>query len=172
MHRAFRPDPSAARAAPSSSQAARGGEPSRPRDALLPGDPVAVDVFPGRVVTHVGIVSSAGPDGVRVISASARRGGVFDEPLEAFAQGGVVYRPDIPRFVPREEAVARARAHLGRRYHVLARNCEHLVYEALGHRRRSPQLAAFVRGVAATAAGVAAVVGATLLARSLARRRA
>ncbi|MBL9087783.1 MAG: hypothetical protein JNM10_11645 [Planctomycetia bacterium] len=141
-------------------------------DAFLPGDPIAVDVFPGRVVTHVGVVSAVGPAGLRVISASARRGGVFDEPLHDFAQGGVVYRPSIPRFVSRDEALARARRHLGRRYRLFSGNCEHLVYEALGHPRRSPQLAAWVRGVAATAAGVMAVAGVALAARARARRGA
>jgi len=145
---------------------------SRPEEPFLPGDPIAVDVFPGRVVTHVGVVSSVGPEGVRVISASARRGGVYDEPLDDFAQGGAVYRPAIPRFVPRDEAVARARGHLGRRYRLFSGNCEHLVYEVMGHPRRSPQLATWLRGVAATAASVAAVAGVALVARARARRGA
>jgi len=149
-----------------------------PSDAFQPGDPIAVDVFPGRVVTHVGLVShvptgrDAGRDaggaagGVRVISASARRGGVFEEPLADFAQGGRPYRPAIARFVPRGEALARARSFLGHRYRLFTGNCEHLVYGCLGHPRSSPQLTAWLRGAAAAAVGAVAVAGATILART------
>ncbi|MFO0933034.1 MAG: lecithin retinol acyltransferase family protein [Planctomycetota bacterium] len=162
-----------ARRSPSASSPSGAPRPgARADDPFLPGDPIAVDVFPGRVVTHVGVVSSVGPDGVRVISASARRGGVYDESLEDFAQGGAVYRPAIPRFVARDEVLARARGHLGRRYRLFSGNCEHLVYEVLGHPRRSPQLSTWLRGAAATAASVAAVAGAALAARARARRGA
>ena len=170
MNRAHRP-PSAASWSGARPRGPTSHDGPAPHD-FLPGDPIAVDVFPGRVVTHVGVVSSVGPDGVRVISASARRGGVYDEPLDDFAQGGTVYRPAIPRFVPRDEALARARGHLGRRYRLFSGNCEHLVYEVMGHPRRSPQLSTWLRGAAATAASVAAVAGAALVARARGRRGA
>lgn len=129
-----------------------------------PGDPVAVDVFPGRVVTHVGIVTAVHPGGapgaglatVHVVSASARRGGVFEEPLDVFAQGGVPYRPAIARLLPREAVVARARTLVGRPYRLLTGNCEHLVLHCLGHAPKSPQLRRLARRVATVAGAVVA----------------
>lgn len=129
-----------------------------------PGDPIAVDVFPGGVVTHVGIVTDvrAGPPAVggvasvHVVSASARRGGVFEEPLEVFAQGGAPYRPAIARLLPRESVVARARARIGRPYRLLTDNCEHLVLHCLGHAPKSPQLRRLARRVATVAGTVMA----------------
>ena len=113
---------------------------------LRPGDVVAAS---RGIFDHVGIVTDAGT----VISNSGRRGRVVEETLNQFAAGSSIRRVGYLGALPPHVVVARARSQLGRRYNLLASNCEHLVHYAHGLPRRSPQLVA-----AGVAAGLALLV--------------
>ncbi len=107
-----------------------------------PGDVVAVDFGP---YIHVGILSDR-RDGRTteplVLSATRRRGAVAEEPISAFAQGRAVVRHGYPGALPRSTVLARARALVGRPWHLLFDNCEHFVREVHGVPRASPQIRA------------------------------
>lgn len=107
--------------------------------------------FPGSVISipfllvyrHLGIVSDRWHGGKpMVISNSARRGGVHEEPWDVFAQGKPVTVEKSHSDMPRREAVTQARSRIGTRYDALTWNCEHLVSDARGFRPSSPQVLA------------------------------
>lgn len=97
-----------------------------------PGDVVSVRV---NGIRHEGIITETG----RIISNSRRRGGVYEESARTFAGGGKIKNHGPRKSMPPHVAIARARARIGRRYHPYSHNCEHLVREAYGEKRHSPQ---------------------------------
>lgn len=108
-------------------------------------------------VLHLGVVSFTYAGVIHVISSSRRRGGAFEEPLDAFLAGGelVVLRPLSP--LSPSMVVANARQRLGCRWDLFSANCEHFVYQCFGLKPQSPQL----RGALTFAAcllGVSALV--------------
>ena len=98
-----------------------------------PGDVLAVRVH--GVISHEGIVTETG----RVISNSRRRGGVFEESVRDFSNGGKLVNKGGLSNLSRESVLARARSQIGRRYHALDYNCEHFVRDCYGLRPHSPQ---------------------------------
>ena len=107
-----------------------------------PGDVVAVNFG---LYEHVGILSDGRDwrtNQPLVFSATRRHGCVAEEPLAAFAQGRGVASRGFPGRLPRATVLARARALVGRRWHLFFDNCEHFVRQAHGLRRESPQLQA------------------------------
>lgn len=128
---------------------------------VSPGDCVFVDVSVawGAVpVRHLGIVTDAvGLDGhLRVISNSARRGGVYEEEWRTFAQGLPVHRADLTSTLPPDVTLERARRREGTRYDGAGYNCEHFVRESFGLPVKSPQ----VRRAGYIAGGIMAAIGA------------
>jgi hypothetical protein len=110
---------------------------------LRPGTVVSVWIFP--FFRHRGIVSNQfyGNEPM-VISNSARVGGIAEEPWDIFAADKVVYADGYPSNLPSVEVLRRARALIGKPYHVLRWNCEHLTSYAHGREPESPQLATMV----------------------------
>lgn len=103
----------------------------------FPGTVVAVNVGP---ITHVGVVTDKIVDGLpTVISNSMRAGGVAEEPLGLFANGGQVWLLGyIGRLSP-HEVIERARSQIGKQWNLFW-NCEHLVRWVHGLKPESPQL--------------------------------
>ncbi len=108
---------------------------------------------------HLGIATGAGT----VISASKYHGGVVEETFARFRGDGDVAIERQPAPGEGADVVARARALVGRPYDPVFFNCEHLVSEAYGEGRASPQLRRVAR--------IAAVVGLTVAGIVLARGR-
>jgi hypothetical protein len=122
--------------------------------SLTPGTVVSVWVFP--FFRHKGIVSDQWYGGKpRVISNSARAGGVAEEPWDVFAAGQTVISEGHPSNLPSYEVLDRARSLIGTKYQLLNWNCEHLTRYAHGLEPQSPQVAATLL-IAAVAIGVAA----------------
>jgi hypothetical protein len=110
--------------------------------SLAVGTVVAVDMGPYR---HVGIVSKLSITGEPlVISASARRGMVFEESLSEFLAGNALMVIKSRTALSPHEVVRRARSRLGVRWSLFTANCEHLVNYSLGSEVESPQVQAWV----------------------------
>jgi hypothetical protein len=122
--------------------------------SLAPGTIVSVWVFP--FFRHKGIVSDQWHEGrPKVISNSARAGGVTEESWDVFAAGQTVINEGYPSNIPPYDALYRARSRIGTKYQLLNWNCEHLTRYAHGLEPRSSQVAATLL-LAAVAIGVAA----------------
>lgn len=75
----------------------------------------------------------------RVISCSKRTGLVAEEDEEIFSAGNPIVSRGYPSNLPGHEVVAKARKLLGRKWDLLAYNCQHFATE--GHnQKQSPQL--------------------------------
>ncbi len=98
-----------------------------------PGDIVSVRVKGG--ILHEGIMTETG----RVISNSRRRGGVYEESVRTFTDGGKLKNHGPLNGMDSDRVLARARALIGKRYNPYSYNCEHFVSEVYGTRRSSPQ---------------------------------
>jgi hypothetical protein len=121
-----------------------------------PGTVVSVTIF--LFYRHKGIVSDRWHNGKpMVFSASARSGGVREEPWGVFAEDRAVTVEGYPGKLPSWEVLRRARALMGSAYDLLTRNCEHFVAYVHGLKPQSPQLAATV--------SVAVIVGLLVTAR-------
>lgn len=99
---------------------------------------VALDCL---VYDHVGVVTGLDRSGQPLVSSnSARRGGVYEESIDEFRQGGPLRVSSRP--VGREVVaiVRRARSMIGRQWDLLTFNCDHFVELALGREPRSRQL--------------------------------
>ena len=108
---------------------------------------------------HVGIATGAGT----VVSASKHHGGVVEQSIARFAGEDGIRVDRLPEPGEGPAIVARARSRIGEPYDPLFFNCEHLVSEAYGEERGSPQLRRATR--------VAAVIGLTVAGVVLARGR-
>ena len=107
-----------------------------------------IDLQPGDIISagrllyrHVGIVHGWNARGeVIVIDNSPESGGVATRTLRAFVDGSDlrVERRAHPQHAP--EWIARAQARVGRRYDLLAYNCEHFIHEVTHGAPASPQL--------------------------------
>lgn len=106
--------------------------------ALQPGDIISS----GRgLYRHVGMVQGWNAWGeVMVIDNSPETGGVATRTLRAFMAGSDlrVERRAHPHHAP--AWLARARACLGRGYHLMLYNCEHFIHEVTEGTAASPQL--------------------------------
>lgn len=112
---------------------------------LFPRPGIVISVPTHLFYRHRGIVSDRWYGGKpMVISGSARRGCVAEEPWDEFSQGAAVTIENYPTTLPPQEIVQRARTHVGSRYRLLDWNCEHLVAQACGQPPHSPQVAATV----------------------------
>ncbi len=130
-----------------------------PHFASYPPPGAAVSVPIGLGYRHKGIVSDQWYDGKpMVISNSARAGGVYEEPWDEFAGGREVRNEKLCGDFPPHVIISRARSFLGTKYDLLNWNCDHLVTEALGLNRESPQLQATVAVLALTL-GAFAITG-------------
>jgi hypothetical protein len=69
---------------------------------------------------------------------------VCEEPWDLFAEGHPVRIDATPQAGDGLHIVGRARALLGRKYHPVAWNCDHVVAVALGGKAESSQLSATV----------------------------
>lgn len=107
----------------------------------LPGSVISIPFL--LVYRHLGIVSDRWHGGKpMVISNSARRGGVYEEPWDVFAQKQSVTVENADSTLPPSRAVSRARSRIGTPYDAITWNCEHLVGHARGLRPSSPQVLA------------------------------
>ena len=79
-----------------------------------------------------------------VISASARAGGVYEEPWEVFSAGKAVVDEGYLSMLVRSRVLQRAKRLIGTSYRLFDFNCDHLVALALGEEPRSVQLRATV----------------------------
>lgn len=107
----------------------------------LPGSVVSIPFL--HVYRHLGIVSDRFHGGKpMVISNSARKGGVHEEPWDVFSQRrAVTVESSAPALFP-VEAISRARSRIGTGYDALKWNCEHFVSFAKGESPSSPQVQA------------------------------
>jgi len=109
---------------------------------LSPGD--VLSVWKG-FYRHKGIYVGDG----RVIAASRDHGCVVDQTLDEFTEGQNLKNEGFPGQRSRDKVVEAARVQIGRPYALFTDNCEHLVNEAHGLRKSSPQLqTAAVAGLA------------------------
>lgn len=107
---------------------------------LKPGTVVSIPVLV--FWNHKGIVSDRWHNSKpMVISNSARRGGVQEEPWDDFACGCRVSVEGYPSNLQSFMVLARAREFMGTAYDLVKWNCELLVAHAHGLKVQSPQLA-------------------------------
>jgi len=103
----------------------------------------SIPIKPGTVLKiwlngywHKGILL---PDS-RVLHASKRAGRVVIDTWAEFTGGRKVYIDGYPGKLTPEEVIARARRFVGQPYRLFGDNCEHLVTQAHGLPKQSPQL--------------------------------
>ena len=111
------------------------------RDNALPYRPGSLLAADHGVFTHYGIAGDQTIDGEQtVISCSWRTRVTTEESLALFAnEQDIDDRGYIGDLAP-HDILARARADLGRAWHLTRNNCEHHVTRACGLKPRSPQL--------------------------------
>lgn len=118
---------------------------------MVPGSVLSVPC-PGNICRHFGIVSDR-PG--YVIHNSRKVGRVIEEPIPDFADGKRVRWIGYPGRLTPDQVLARARARMGRPWHLSAHNCEHFIGHSHGTGHRSEQ----ARGVFAVGLGIAIAIG-------------
>lgn len=110
---------------------------------------------------HVGVISDrVGPDGMPLVISSTSHGWkVVEECWEDFAEGEQVTAYPLEGNHDPRQVLREARAQIGKPYHLLRNNCEHLAHQVAGVPAKSPQLRNAAKAVGAMGALAALALG-------------